>query len=339
MNAMMEREIEAQGELLAQLQPQLAARADEMAPPVGRVLVGGCGDSAFAPRALCGVFGALGQPFLSRTSMELASFTRFEAGDCVVLSSISGGTKRTVEAAEVARRAGARTIAITCNADSALAGAADETMLLPYQPLSRKTPHTLDYTVTLLALVELARRFSGRQADAVKPVLAAVPRALSIARQAAAATASGYRPGTKIVVLGAGPDLGTAEYGAAKFHEAGGLIAIAAETENFVHGMNFMLEPQDTLIALGGTPAGLTRARQVVAAFEGWLGNGYVFAAEKKSGEAWQSAFSAVLDTTFFLQWTCLAIADQLAFPLEEPRAGRLDGSTYLSIQRQLMAD
>ncbi|MGB3642975.1 MAG: SIS domain-containing protein [Mesorhizobium sp.] len=339
MNAMMKREIEAQGELLAQVQPQLAARADEMTPPAGRVFVGGCGDSAFAPRALCGVFEALGQPFQPRTSMELASFTRFKAGDCVVLSSISGGTKRTVEAAEVARSAGARTIAVTCNADSALAKVADETMLLPYQPLSRKTPHTLDYTVTLLALVELARRFSGRPVAAVKPVLDAVPQTLSLTRQAAVSAVAGYRPGTKIVVLGAGPDLGSAEYGAAKFHEAGGLIAIAAETENFVHGMNFILEPQDTVIALGGTPAGLKRARQVVGAFEGWLGNGYVFAVEEKQGEAWQSAFSAVLDTTFFLQWTCLAIADQLAFPLEEPRAGRPDGSTYLSIQRQLMAD
>ncbi len=126
MNAMMKREIEAQGELLAQVQPQLAARADEMTPPAGRVFVGGCGDSAFAPRALCGVFEVLGQPFQPRTSMELASFTRFKAGDCVVLSSISGGTKRTVEAAEVARSAGARTIAVTCNADSALAKVAEQ---------------------------------------------------------------------------------------------------------------------------------------------------------------------------------------------------------------------
>jgi D-arabinose 5-phosphate isomerase GutQ len=82
--------------------------------------------------------------------------------DCVILSSISGGTKRTVEAARIAKIASARIIAITCNTESALANAADETMLLPYHPLSRKTPHTLDYTVTLLALVELARSFAGK---------------------------------------------------------------------------------------------------------------------------------------------------------------------------------
>lgn len=339
MNEMMAREIEAQGKLLAQIQPQLAARADEITRPVGRLIVGGCGDSAFAPRALCGVFQTLGQPFLSRTSMELAAFTSFAVGDSIILSSISGGTKRTVEAARIAKLAGARIIALTCYAESALAKAADETMLLPYQPLSRKTPHTLDYTVTLLALVELARSFAGKPADAAKPVLAAIPQALSSARQAAMPIAEDHDPGAKFVILGAGPDLGTAEYGAAKFHEAGGLVAIAAETENFVHGMNFMLEPNDTVIALGGTAAGLRRAHQVAEALKGWLGNCHVVPVREFQGDAWQSAFFAVLDATFVLQFTCLAIANKLSLALEEPRAGRPNGSLHLSIQNRLMAD
>lgn len=339
MNEMMAREIDAQGELLARVQPQIAACADEIARPAGRIFAGGCGDSAFAPRALSAVFQALGQPFLSRTSMELSAFTNLEASDCVILSSISGGTKRTVEAANVARHAGARVIAITCNAESALAKAADETMLLPYQPLSRKTPHTLDYTVTLLALVELARSFAGKPADATRHILDAIPSVLSSAKQSATPISLGYEAGRKLVILGAGPDLGTAEYGAAKFHEAGGLIAIAAETENFVHGMNFMLEPYDTLIALGGTVAGLRRARQIAEALKGWLFNCHVFPAGEAGFDVWQNAFSAVLDATFLLQCTCLAIADKLSLPLEEPRAGRPDGLTHLSIQTHLMAN
>lgn len=339
MNEMMAREIDAQGELLAQIQPQLAARADEIVLPAGRIFVGGCGDSAFAPRALSGVFQALGQPFLPQTSMELAAFTSFRPGDCVILSSISGGTKRTVEAAKIAGLAGARIIAITCNAESALSKASNETMLLPYQPLSRKTPHTLDYTVTLLALVELARSFAGKPADAVRPMLGAIPPALSSAKQSATPISFGYEAGGKFVVLGAGPDLGTAEYGAAKFHEAGGLVAIAAETENFVHGMNFMLEPNDTVIALGGTAAGLRRARQVAEALQGWLDNCHVVPAREPQGSSWQSAFAAVLDSTFVLQFTCLAIANKLSLALEEPRAGRPNGSLHLSIQNRLMAD
>ncbi|MBL8579849.1 MAG: SIS domain-containing protein [Mesorhizobium sp.] len=338
MNDMMAREIEAQSELLMQIQPQLGARADAIAPPAGRVFIGGCGDSAFAPRALSGVFEALGQPFISRTSMELASYTRFESSDCVILSSISGGTKRTVEAAKIGKQAGARVIAITCNGESALAKAADETMLLPYQPLSRKTPHTLDYTVTLLALVELARSFSGKQVGAVKPVLDAIPQILSTAKKAATPISLGYEPGSKVFILGVGPDLGTAEYGAAKLHEAGGLIAFAAETENFVHGMNFMLEPNDTVIALGGSQAGLRRACQIADALEGWLHNCQVVLASEPLEDRWQDAFSSVLSMTFILQYTCLAIANALSLPLEEPRAGRQDGSLYLSIQNRLMA-
>ncbi len=339
MNEMMAREIDAQGELLGRIQPQLAASADELRRPGRRIFVGGCGDSAFAPRALCRVFQALGQPFISRTSMELASFTSFEASDCVILSSISGGTKRTVEAAKIAKLASARIIAITCNAESTLAKAADETLLLPYQPLSRKTPHTLDYTMTLLALVELARSFSGKPTNAVRLALDAIPPALSAAQKAAAHISLGYEPGSKLVILGAGPDLGTAEYGAAKFHEAGGLVAVAAETENFVHGMNFMLEPNDTVIALGGTAAGLQRARQIAEALHGCLDNCHVVAAQEPQDDSWQSAFAAVLDLTFFLQCTCLAIANRLALPLEEPRAGRPNGALHLSIQNRLMAD
>lgn len=339
MNEMMAREIDVQGELLGRIQPLLAASADRLTRPGGRIFVGGCGDSAFAPRALCGVFQALGQHFISRTSMELASFTSFEAGDCVILSSISGGTKRTVEAAKIARLAGARVIAITCNSESALTKAADDTLLLPYQPLSRKTPHTLDYTVTLLALVELARSFSGKPTNAVRAALDVIPLSLSSAKKAATDISLGYEPGGKLVILGAGPDLGTAEYGAAKFHEAGGLMAFAAETENFVHGMNFILEPNDTVIALGGTVAGLERARQVVDALNGWLNNCYVVPARQPQQDAWQSAFSAVLDTTFILQSICLTIANKLSLSLEEPRAGRPNGEQYLSIQNRLMAN
>ena len=338
MNDMMAREIAAQGEILARVQPELAARADAIAPARGRIFAGGCGDSAFAPSALSDVFDALGQPVISRTSMALAGFTRLEAADTVILSSISGGTKRTVEAAEVAAKAGARVVAITCNADSALAAAAHDTIVLPFQPLSRKTPHTLDYAVTLLSLVEIARSFAGRAPDATRPVVDRIAQFLSASLQVARLVAAGHDGSGKIVILGAGPDLGTAEYGAAKFHEAGGLVAIAAETENFVHGMNFMLERNDTVIALGGTAMGLRRARQIAEALDGWLENKCIYTPGASSHDRWLTAFASVLEQTFFLQQTCLEVANRLSLQLEQPRAGRGDGAAYLSIQSRIMA-
>ncbi|MGE4249156.1 MAG: SIS domain-containing protein [Parvibaculaceae bacterium] len=341
MNEMMAREIAAQAELLPTIQPELARRADALARPKGRVFAGGCGDSLFAPKALSEVFRLLRQPVATRSAMDMAAFTDFRPGDTVVLSSISGGTRRTVEAAGVAAAAGARVIALTCTAGSALAEAAHATIVLPFTPLSRKTPHTLDYAVTLLALAEIARSFAGEAASGTRPAVAAVPGLLDRARMDAADAAGAYDPAGKIVILGAGPDLGTAEYGAAKFHEAGGLVAIAAETENFIHGMNFMLEPCDLLIALGGSMAGRRRGGEITEALAPLVKRALSYAPDLAAGSdlnPWQTALAMVWAQTFFLQALCLRLADRLGLKLEEPRAGRAEGESHLAAQARAMA-
>lgn len=336
LNEMMAREIAAQPQVMADCSGPLSARISSIATPQRRVFAGGCGDSAFAPKALGGVFAALGLEIEPKTSMELASFTRFETGDSVILTSISGGTKRTVEAAQAAAKAGARVIALTCNGDSALARAADDAIVLPFTPLSRKTPHTLDYSVTLLALVQLALQWSGRQSGDVAASLGAAPDLLKASKQEAEKIASTVKPGAKLVLLGAGPDLGTAEYGAAKFHEAGGLLAIAAETENFIHGMNFMLEPQDILLALAGSAAGKRRGAQITAAFSDYLACSHLLGDD--TNRTWEEAWKSTLSLTFTLQHLCLFVAEKFALPLEQPRAGRDTGELHLAIQSSIMA-
>ncbi len=338
MNTMMAREIAAQSDILAAGRADLAIRADAVAPAAGRILAGGCGDSVFAPRALGGVFDALGVPVIAATSMTLAGYTRFAPSDTVILTSISGSTKRTVEAARAATVAGARVIAVTCKGDSALARAASETIVLPFEPLSRKTPHTLDYAMTLLALVELARRFAGEPADATRSVIEKIPVLLASAAKSASKAALAHDGRAKLFILGGGPDLGTAEYGAAKFHEAGGLIAIAAETENFAHGMNFMVEPEDTIVALGGSALGHRRGTEVIEAFASWIRNARAYPPLPPPALAWTEVLETVLDQTFFLQHLCLAVSDALGLALEEPRAGRSWGTEHLAIQSRILA-
>jgi fructoselysine-6-P-deglycase FrlB-like protein len=335
-NDMMAREIAAQADVLANCLEPIGSEVSALDAAEGRIFAGGCGDSVFAPAALAGVFTAMDIDISAKTSMSLAGFTRFFKNDTVVLSSISGGTKRTVEAAVAARAAGARVIAITCNRDSALARAAIDTIVLPFTPLSRKTPHTLDYAVTMLALVQLALHFKGETADGLADVLAEVPALLKAARKSAGPIAAGMGDG-KLFLLGAGPDLGSAEYGVAKFHEAGGLVAIAAETENFIHGMNFMVEPEDTVLALVGNAVGRARGEDIVeqfstfASYAGLIGN-------LPRGPSWRDEFRSVLQTTFELQCLCLAVADARSLPSEAPRAGRENGNVHLEIQSRLMA-
>jgi fructoselysine-6-P-deglycase FrlB-like protein len=337
MNQMMAREIAAQAEILPQCVEPLAERIAVIRTPTARVLAGGCGDSAIAPAALGEVFAALGIEVVVRTSMALAGFTKFEKTDTVILSSISGGTRRTVEAAQTARANGARVIAVTCNSGSLLDKAADETIILPFSPLSRSTPHTLDYTVTLLALTQLALGWSGRPATIVGPVLEFLPQSLHAARRRAQEIAERVTTQGKLFILGAGPELATAEYCAAKFHEAGGLIAIAAETENFVHGMNFMVEVSDTILALGGNAPGLSRGREITDNFRDFVAASEVLVPETSAGDDWRKAFVSLLSTTFILQQLCLTVADREGLALEQPRAGRVNGAQSLAVQSKIL--
>jgi fructoselysine-6-P-deglycase FrlB-like protein len=336
-NAMMSREIAVQAELLPRCVASIAAQTTDIVLPKGRIFAGGCGDCAFAPGALGDFFTALGIDVNAATSMTLASFTRFKPDDTVILSSISGETKRTVEAAEAARSAGGRVIAITCGKDSALARAAHHTIVLPFTPLSRKTPHTLDYSVTLLALAQLTLSWAGQASDTLLPSPTVLSRMIETAASEAGAIVEALAPGGKVFFLGAGPDLASAEYGAAKFHEAGGLIAIAAETENFVHGMNFMIEPQDTILALGGNGPGLSRGRTIVDGYSDFVACTGVIGADEQSGGSGRRAFLCVLRTTFVLQHLCLAVAERLGLQVESPRAGRPDGQRHADIQSGIM--
>jgi fructoselysine-6-P-deglycase FrlB-like protein len=336
-NTTMAREIAAQAEVLPQCVREIAEQVRKIPRPAGRIFAGGCGDSAFAPGTLGGVFAALNVDVNAATSMALSGFTRFKANDTVVLSSISGGTKRTVEAAHVARTAGAEVVAITCGTESALAHAATHTIVLPFTPISRKTPHTLDYTVTLLALAQLALWWSGEDPNVVLPQLAEVSAMIDVAGVEAEVLADAIDPNGKIFLLGAGPDLSSAEYGAAKFHEAGGQIAIEAETENFIHGMNFMVEPCDSIVALGNSTAGLRRGRDIVGGFTGFVACAGIIGEDEGPEGIWTTEFRRLLQATFTLQRLCLAIADKTGLVVELPRAGRAFGQRHASIQSDIM--
>lgn len=63
-------------------------------------------------------------------------------GDTVVGISISGSTRRTVEAIAAAAAKGARTLAITLKTDNVLPLAAGAVLPLPYTPISRRTGST-----------------------------------------------------------------------------------------------------------------------------------------------------------------------------------------------------
>ena len=137
MSETMRREIHGQPGLVSEILPKLREAVADLDLSAGRIWAGGCGDGAFAAGAAAALQVEAGADYRSATAHELAFHAPVREGDLVVLVSISGSTRRTVQAARRAQSMGASTLALTCDADSMLTDVCGQTLLLPFRPLSR----------------------------------------------------------------------------------------------------------------------------------------------------------------------------------------------------------
>lgn len=248
MNEIMFQEISAQPEYVEKCLPELRKSIDNLSLSRGRIIMGGCGDSYFSAMSVTSLFDKYGISYIAATAQEIEQFITLKPSDLVILASISGGTKRTVQAAEKARKIGIRTVAITCNPKGNLAEISDDVILLPYQPISRKTPHSLDFIINLLADVLIIEKYSGESIPEIDKISKSIEKIISNEFDHLKKFINKVTPDSRFFFLGAGGDIGIAMYGAAKFHEAGGITAFHCETENFWHGFNFMIQPHDRIV-------------------------------------------------------------------------------------------
>jgi len=333
----MAEEIAAQPAVLRDALPKLRAAVAGLQPPAGRILCGGCGDSLFAAGAMAGAFAGTGLDYRSCSAMQLACYETLGPKDLCILLSVSGGTRRTVEAAVRARTAGCRVLAVTVEPESALARAADRVLVLPYRPLSRTTPHSLDYSVSLSALGVIAEQLAGRADQALDRAPALAEQAV---RGQAAAVAQHGHPAPTWYFLGAGPGLATATYAAAKWHEAGGQRAMALELENAAHGANFMVEPDDCVVLLATDEHARAQSLRLLGGLQqlgcrpcliGSAGPGTDLVL---TSEGWL----AELEAAILVQRLCLAVVETAGLDLAAPRAGRTAGDLHLAVQRKWLA-
>ncbi|WP_299820334.1 SIS domain-containing protein [uncultured Jannaschia sp.] len=319
-HALMQRELDEQAGILeAAAGPLSKAAAGLHGDRDSTIWIGGCGDSLFAAQAMAGHFRTAGWDMRAASAAEMLWDAPISDGDRVVGISISGSTRRTVEALAAAKARGARTLAITLKPESALAETADAVLPLPYTPISRAIPHGLDYHVTLLALAALAGPIDC--ARMVEAIADATPGLLAEARRLAA----GLGPEARFVFLGAGPALGSANFSAAKLHEAGGLPAFSHESENFAHGAHFMLRPGDHAVLVGAGGPGDARTFAMAPGL-GKLGVS-VATVPAVAGDGWISAHLGGLSA----QALCLAVAEARALDVTDPGAG----STAAAVQRE----
>jgi glucosamine--fructose-6-phosphate aminotransferase (isomerizing) len=262
---------------MAQAWPALLRQAQEQLHRsrriISSVMVCGCGDSHFAAQgAEFGMALWSGRTVRSSASMPAARY-RLDQADrtwLVVGISSSGEVARTVEALEQARRAGARTLALTCTPASSLAGAAEGAIVasLPPHPFG---PGLLSYLASLLGLFAVAAALSDDAARRrVEALMAALPACVAGAASDQAeqgrALAEQVRDASQGVFIGSGPCLGAAGFAAAKVLEACGLGYHAQDVEEWAH-LEYFHATQDMptwILTAGGRDA--SRVDEVIAA-------------------------------------------------------------------------
>lgn len=311
-HALMRRELDEQPRIIAEAAGRLGADAARLGLARGMPLfAGGCGDSLFAAQAMTRHFRLNERTLRPVSAAEALWETAFGRDDAFAAISISGSTRRSVEAVRRARAAGARTIAVTLNPESALAAEADAALRLPYAPISRAIPHGLDYQMTLLALGALAGEIDGPTLG--RMLEDATPALLDEARGIAATLPTKGR----FFFLGAGAALGSAHYGAAKLHEAGGLPAWSFESENFAHGAQFMLRPGDHVVLCGSGGPEDARTAMLRGGLER-LGCSIGTAALEDGTDGLAAAMRAGLTA----QALCLAVAEARGLDVTDPAGG-----------------
>ncbi|HEX6383221.1 MAG TPA: SIS domain-containing protein, partial [Anaerolineae bacterium] len=254
-----------------------------------RVFVTGCGDSHHAAVNAELAFEELaGLPCEALTAMH---FSRYKAGylpdtgrgtNLVLAVSVSGQVSRTVEALDLARRAGATAVAVTASPNSPLAEVARHVLVTSVPPLPDElaglvVPGTRSYVASQLALYLCAIHI-GQQRGHLAPAKANTLRrevagAADLMEQTIAAddpvvrqTAEAWREADHFVYCGAGPNYGTALFSAAKLLEASGDVAIARDTEEWAHLEYFAREAATPTFLISAGGGDESRALEVAVA-------------------------------------------------------------------------
>jgi fructoselysine-6-P-deglycase FrlB-like protein len=342
MNELMWREMESQPDDLAAALPDLRRQAIDLAKlPAPRVVLTGSGDSLFAAMALELAFGVeLGCPVWALPSAAAARYGSGRVDGLTVVVSVSGEVRRTIEAAMAARQLGGRVVAVTAGRDSTLAREADAVILMP-PPITRATPHTRDYTLTLLALLTTLEGLTGRLLPELDAWPTQVRRLLNDATTWADGLAARYAKTTGPVwFLGMGPDRGTAAYGALKFWEAGASAAWWDDLEEFGHGSQLAARPSELAVLFACGPAA-NRAHEMR---DGIARMGLV---PQLIGEAGGDSDGLRLPpirreltplyTTFGPQALAFAFATARGIDVELPMGGNALGAIYDDVHRDWM--
>jgi ribokinase len=258
---------------LMQAQIQALARPlGELAREMGRarirnVYLAGCGDSAFAGAAAALAFRK--HSGIHAEAVEALELARYRIrylpqASAVVCLSFSGKVGRTIEVAVQARRFGHRVIAVTGDADSPLAHEADHVVSLSVPTLGY-SPGTSTYLSLLLALTQLAVHWKGQDRSLLDRVPELARDTLAATDGPVSALAQRLSKSSWISFLGAGPNLASAAFGAAKLFEGPQMLGTATNLEEWAHGEYFVTRPDTPVVMVAPSGASFDRANEILS--------------------------------------------------------------------------
>ncbi len=314
-----------------------------------RVWLVGCGDMFFAASAaalhlqLC---HALDVRAMRSMDLRWCRQTLLPQ-DWVVAASVSGRTPRTLEALRLARRSGARVLAISDDPAAPLAREAGEVLILGSAPVqllrqgiypgyATQVPQTRTFLAALQVFLA-----AGAHAFDVRLCLNEIPerveRFLDPAEQAAMKIAAQWcnAPLARVTVLASGPTYPLAQYAAAKCLEYA-VPAHAQCIEEFNHLEMFVEDERSAVLALAPDSQSLQRWEELRGSYrllgsrcaEWSIGEGGVLPAVEPLCRPFVVAVA--------VQWTAVALARALGRDLTRWVGGVRTGEIHPLSQRNV---
>ena len=244
-----------------------------LARDVSHLWLTGCGDSAFAGQAAALAFRR--HTPITPHPVHALDLARYESrylppGSAVLGVSFSGRVGRTTEAIIQARRFGHPTYALT-NDPTAQLGRASE-MIVPLDVTTLGfSPGTSTYVAMLGHLLRLAAslaELTGRDATlraALDQLPDQVARTLAITAEPAATAAERIAGRPWVAFVGAGPNEGTARFGAAKLFEGPQQLGVSTNIEEWAHEEYFVTSGDTPVVLVNPTGAGYDRGLEILS--------------------------------------------------------------------------
>ena len=214
------------------------------APGKGLNVIVGCGTSYYLAMSIAATFNREGHMAIAVPGAEWArrpgSYAAAQDGVTVVALSRSGESSETVQAVEASRKAGMRTIAITCEKDSSIARAAETVIFAPTHP---SEGIVMTSSASLMLLIGL--RMAGASIDAG---IAATAEALM--EKADADISRIIQGRSHFVYLGSGLLYGLATEGALKLQEMSLSYSQSFHPMEYRHGPISLVDDKTFVVAV-----------------------------------------------------------------------------------------